>query len=104
MSGRILVSDPLARRVQTMHVEGGKVVLNTAFDAQDMVDEAAMARNAWAGNYKGSPHLGATRVAILPMTILMELRKQGIMQDKKAFAKWLNEHPAFKAVDGHPLG
>lgn len=105
MAGRILVADPVARRVQTMHTEGGKVILNTRFDAQDMVDEAAISRNhLWSGNYKGSPELGATRVAIIPLTILMELRRRGILQDRAALAKWLRENPAFKATDGNPLG
>jgi hypothetical protein len=104
MSGRIVSGDALSRRVQSIHREDGKVILDTVFDAQDMVDEAAMARQGWNGGYRGTKDWSATRIAVIPLTILFDLRKKGIMQDQKALAKWLNEYSAFKATDGNPIG
>lgn len=100
---RVVASDVVQRRVQTLHTEGDKMVLNTTFDAEDAIEYAKYLRNNWAGNFKGSPELHATLAAVLPMSIWWKLRKEGILQDPVAYQRWLNDNPAFKATEGNAL-
>lgn len=107
MAGRIIASDVIARRVQTAHfdVDGG-VTLNTAFDAEDIVEDAALTKNhLWNGNYKGSKELGLTKIGTIPLPIYFQLQREGRLpqQDPAAFAKWFMEYKAFKTVDGKPI-
>ena len=104
MTGRVVSSDVIQRRVQTMHKEDGKIILNTTYDAEDAIERAKAHRNhLWTGNYKGSPELKATLVAVLPMTIWMKLHREGVLRDPEAYQRWLNANPAFKATEGNAL-
>lgn len=103
MAGKIVASDVVTRRVQTYHEEGGKVVLNTAYDAEPAIDYAAATRNhLWDGTFRGTKELGMVKAAILPMTIWMHLKKTGVLDDAAAFKRWLADpdHAAFRATGG----
>lgn len=103
----VVASDVVSRRVQLAHHDAdGNVTLETTYDAQDVVDDVATQRNhTWQGNYKGSPELGMTKIGEIPMTIYMQLHREGRLpnQDRTAFAKWLAENNRFQTVDGKPI-
>ena len=95
--------DPLLRKMRTFEaLPDGRFVVNTEYDAEPIVDAATANRNhLWPGHYRAEH---GTKVATIPMPIWIQLKRQGILADQKRFAQWLEEHPAFKAVDGRPLG
>lgn len=102
LNGRVVVSDAIARRVQTAHKEDGKIILNTAYDAEPSIDVARDTRNQlWDGKFRGTRETGLLKAAVLPMTIWLHLRREGILQDPKAFGRWLRENPAFKTTEGN---
>ena len=39
-------------------------------------------------------------VGRIPLIVLQDLQRRGIFQDKKAYLRWLEEHPQFKTWDG----
>ena len=43
------------------------------------------------------------KVASLPMTVFMDLKKKGILDDSKAFKRWLNDpdNRFFRTHEGH---
>lgn len=99
----VVASDPVSRRIQTLTHEHDRLVLNTTYDAEPILEDAKIGRDhLWSGNYH-KDGLG-TRIATIPLTILVMLRQKGILQDRKALARWLNDNPGFKTVDGNPIG
>lgn len=104
MSGKVVVADVVSRRVQTMHREDNKIVLNTAYDAEPSIDVARDTKNhLWDGKFRGTKELGMLKAAVLPLTIWMKLQRDGVLKDPKAFQKWLNANPAFKATEGNVI-
>lgn len=103
MAGKIIVANPAAGRWQEWHREGDKTVLNTVFDAEPAIEAAKNIRNHQFKGYKGSKELAMVLGAILPMTIWMKLHSEGVIQDSRAFQRWLNDNPAFKAAPGNVL-
>lgn len=104
MSGHIIASDVVSRRVQTAHKEDGKIILNTTFDAEPSVDVARDTKNhLWDGKFRGTKELGMLKAAVLPLTIWMKLQREGVLKDPKAFQRWLNANPAFKATEGNVI-
>lgn len=104
IDGKLVASDLAGRREQRIHVEGDRTILNTTFDAEPAIEANKTHRNhVWRGNFRGSRELSMTLATILPMTIWMKLRREGILQDPVALQKWLNQNPAFKATEGNAL-
>lgn len=67
----------------------GETVIETFQDVECVVEEAKAKYNSFdeRSPWKGELH----QVAEIPMTILIELQRKGIMEDQKAFRKWLND-------------
>lgn len=81
-----LSADPALQKVVKFHdLNDGRFAVDTVYDVQDIVDHAQRIRNAQKADWKGE-----NMVASIPMPLFMELRKQGIVQDKAAFKRWLN--------------
>ena len=85
---RILARDKRTGKLVLFHVNSdGSFTVETQYDAQDIVDSAATIRSAQPTDWRGREHL----VAQIPMPLHTALRKEGIVQDPRAFAKWLND-------------
>jgi hypothetical protein len=88
MTARTLSRDPLLQKVVRFHdLHDGQFAVETVYDAQQVKDANTVIRNAQPAGWKGHEHL----VARLPMPLFQQLRSQGIVQDPKAWAKWLND-------------
>jgi hypothetical protein len=68
--------------------EGG-IIIEQRQEAQDIKDlnramyNAMDERTRWADNHN--------KVASLPLVVFFELKRKGILDDQKAFRKWLND-------------
>ena len=91
MESRILDEDPIAgiRRIHHYDPTTDKFHIETQQDVTDIVDgtKRAFASVDDRAGWKGDRHL----VASIPMTIFMDLKKRGIVDDEAAFARWLND-------------
>lgn len=100
----LMDEDPLLGRVRLFHDLGDdRWAIESRYDLEPALEANQVSRKAWPGHYRGSPELGMTLAARLPMPIWMQLRKTGILRDPKALQKWLNEWPAFKATEGNAI-
>jgi hypothetical protein len=82
--------DPITAIRKTWHEDAdGRVDLQTEHDVTDIVEDAKGHHNLFDERtpWKGDMH----RVASIPMPLFMELQRQGIVDDPKAFKRWLNE-------------
>src|SRR6266576_2736899 len=96
--------DPLLGRVRLFHDLGDdRFAVESQYDLEPTLDATQQARQEWPGHYRGTPGLGMTLAARLPMPIWMQLRKLGILQDPVALQRWLNAWPAFKATEGNAI-
>ena len=93
--------DPAAATRTLWHeYHDGTIIVETEQDVEAVVEDAKIRhsmhdeRSPW----KGDLH----RVASIPMPILMELERQGIIEDPKRFAAWLNDkdNAAFRTRPG----
>jgi hypothetical protein len=83
-------ADPITAIRKIWHEDtDGRVHLQTEHDVTDIVEDAKGFHNLHdeRSPWKGDMH----RVASIPMPLFMELQKQGIIDDQKAFKRWLNE-------------
>ena len=66
----------------------GGVTIATEHDVQDIVDHAKTLKGQYSqrAGWQGDFH----QVATIPLTILMDLHKKGIMRDQRALRRWLN--------------
>ena len=91
MSGRPVSIDPELGLTRNFHYDPSteRVVIDTVQDVTDIVEAAKRSHRQFdeRSNWKGDLH----RVASIPLTILFQLREQGILDDQDAFKKWLNE-------------
>ena len=88
MSKRIFDTDPMTGITRYWHVkENGEYVIETVQKVD--VDEAnTRARNATDKRTKWGE---MARVASIPLSVYYDLKRQGIVDDQKAFKKWLND-------------
>ena len=75
--------------------EGG-IVIQTRQDVTDIVEQNKKEFNSFDERAKWSDQLFGNKVASIPMTVIDDLNKQGIMRgfavlDDKRFAMWLND-------------
>lgn len=99
MDSQILRSD-LAKRTE-WHEDPvtGEVHIVTRQDVEDVLDRAAATR---AGIDERARFGDMAHVASIPLPILFELERVGILSDDKAFRAWLNspEHRKFRTRNG----
>ena len=84
-------------RQTAVHADGeGGIVIQTRQDVSDIVEQNKKEYNSFDERARWSDNLFGNKVASIPMTVIDELNKQGIMrgfavQDEKRFRSWLNE-------------
>ena len=106
MSEAIMLTDadPLLGRVRRFHaLPDERFAIESRYDLEPILEANQVAREHWPGHYRGTPELGITLAARLPMPIWHQLRKVGILQDPTALQRWLNTWPAFKATSGNAI-
>lgn len=91
METRVLDWNPEFGTKQLFHYDHAtdQFHIETVYDAEDVI-EFNKALDSHVGpdaKWKGDMH----RVASIPLTIYMDLVKQGITKDEKAFRRWLND-------------
>jgi len=104
MSERLLDFDPLTGIAQ--HIETDEMTgVSTIRTSQDLTDILELNKLQRAHFSSGKDKWGdgfdhRTKLATLPLTIYTDLKKRGIMDDPKAFARWLDENWYFKTREG----
>ena len=101
MSGRRLLSRNPMLGTETYfhyHDENDSMTIETVTDVTDIVEGNKRDFNGSHGGWRGDMH----KVASIPLTKYMELLQAGIVHDKKAFKKWLNDpdNRAFRTKPG----
>jgi hypothetical protein len=84
-------------RQTAVHADGdGGIVIQTRQDVSDIVEQNKKEYNSFDERARWSDELFGNKVASIPMTVIDDLNKQGIMRgfavlDDKRFALWLND-------------
>lgn len=91
MDSRVLEEDAVTgiRRIHHFDPADGSFTIETQQDVTASVEASKAAYNQFdeRANWKGMWH----RVASIPLTVLMDLKRRGIFDDEAAFKKWLND-------------
>jgi len=80
-----------------VHADGeGGIVIQTRQDVTNIMEQNKKEFNSFDERAKWSDQLFGNKVASIPMTVIDDLNKQGIMRgfavlDDKRFAMWLND-------------
>jgi len=80
-----------------VHADGeGGIVIQTRQDVTKIMEQNKKEFNSFDERAKWSDQLFGNKVASIPMTVIDDLNKQGIMRgfavlDDKRFAMWLND-------------
>jgi hypothetical protein len=91
------MQNPVKFRDSTVHSDGdGGIIIETKQDISDILEQNKKEYNSYDERAKWSDHLFGNKVASIPLTVIDELNKQGIMRgfavlDEKRFRAWLNE-------------
>jgi hypothetical protein len=84
-------------RQTAVHADGeGGIVIQTRQDVSDIVEQNKKEYNSFDERARWSDQLFGNKVASIPMTVIDDLNKAGIMRgfavlDDKRFALWLND-------------
>ena len=84
-------------RQTAVHADGeGGIVIQTRQDVSDIVEQNKKEYNSFDERARWSDQLFGNKVASIPMTVIDDLNKAGIMRgfavlDDKRFASWLND-------------
>jgi hypothetical protein len=84
-------------RQTAVHADGeGGIIIQTRQDVSDIVEQNKKEYNSYDERARWSDNLFGNKVASIPMTVIDDLNKQGIMRgfavlDDKRFALWLND-------------
>lgn len=84
-------------RQTAVHADGeGGIVIQTRQDVSDIVEQNKKEYNSYDERARWSDQLFGNKVASIPMTVIDDLNKQGIMRgfavlDDKRFATFLND-------------
>jgi hypothetical protein len=84
-------------RQTAVHADGeGGIIIQTRQDVSDIVEQNKKEYNSFDERARWSDNLFGNKVASIPMTVIDDLNKQGIMRgfavlDDKRFALWLND-------------
>lgn len=98
---RFFDADPLTGSHTLYHYDHADDTFSfeEVLDAQNIVDtNRALHNDATDRGWKGDIHL----VASLPLPIWFKLKKEGILDDQRAFRRWLNDssNAAFRTRPG----
>ena len=91
------MQNPTNFRQTAVHADGeGGIVIQTRQDVSDIVEQNKKEYNSYDERARWSDHLFGNKVASIPLTVIDELNKQGIMRgyavlDEKRFALFLND-------------
>jgi hypothetical protein len=84
-------------RQTAVHADGeGGIIIQTRQDVSDIVEQNKKEYNSYDEKARWSDQLFGNKVASIPITVIDDLNKQGIMRgfavlDEKRFAIWLND-------------
>jgi hypothetical protein len=84
-------------RKTAVHADGeGGIVIQTRQDVSDIIEQNKKEYNSFDERARWSDQLFGNKVASIPLTVIDDLNKQGIMRgyavvDEKRFAVWLND-------------
>ena len=84
-------------RKTAVHADGeGGIVIQTRQDVSDIIEQNKKEYNSFDERARWSDQLFGNKVASIPMTVIDDLNKAGIMRgfavlDEKRFAVWLND-------------
>ena len=84
-------------RQTAVHADGeGGIIIQTRQDVSDIVEQNKKEYNSYDERARWSDQLFGNKVASIPMTLIDDLNKAGIMRgfavlDDKRFACWLND-------------
>ena len=84
-------------RQTAVHADGeGGIIIQTRQDVSDIVEQNKKEYNSYDERARWSDNLFGNKVASIPMTVIDDLNKEGIMRgfavlDDKRFALWLND-------------
>ena len=95
-------------RKSVAHADGeGGLIIQTAQDVSALVEANKKEFNTYDERAKWSDHAFGNKVASIPLTVIDDLNKQGIMRgftvlDEKRFRHWLNQrdNQAFRTRPG----
>jgi hypothetical protein len=91
------MQNPVNFRQTAVHSDGdGGIVIETRQDISDILEQNKKEYNSFDERSRWSDNLFGNKVASIPMTVIDDLNKQGIMRgfailDEKRFKTWLNE-------------
>jgi len=91
------MQNPNNFRQTAVHADGdGGIIIQTRQDVSDIVEQNKKEYNSYDERARWSDNLFGNKVASIPMTVIDDLNKQGIMRgfavlDDKRFALWLND-------------
>jgi hypothetical protein len=91
------MQNPNNFRQTAVHADGeGGIVIQTRQDVSDIVEQNKKEYNSYDERARWSDQLFGNKVASIPMTVIDDLNKAGIMRgfavlDDKRFALWLND-------------
>jgi hypothetical protein len=84
-------------RKTAVHADGeGGIVIQTRQDVSDIIEQNKKEYNSFDERARWSDQLFGNKVASIPLTVIDDLNKEGIMRgyavvDEKRFAVWLND-------------
>jgi len=91
------MQNPNNFRQSAVHADGeGGIVIQTRQDVSGIVEQNKKEYNSFDERARWSDNLFGNKVASIPMTVIDDLNKAGIMRgfavlDDKRFALWLND-------------
>jgi hypothetical protein len=91
------MQNPNNFRQSAVHADGeGGIVIQTRQDVSDIVEQNKKEYNLYDERARWSDQLFGNKVASIPLTVIDDLNKAGIMRgyavlDDKRFASWLND-------------
>lgn len=82
--------DPLTAQSRIFHFdyETDRVIMESQQDITDLVEVNKAEFNL---HDERTPYNEMHKVASIPMPVMMELHRKGILEDEKAFRKWLDD-------------
>jgi len=84
-------------RKTAVHADGeGGIVIQTRQDVSEIIEQNKKEYNSYDERARWSDQLFGNKVASIPLTVIDDLNKEGIMRgyavvDEKRFAVWLND-------------
>ena len=89
MDKRLFDHDPLTGITRWFHWDDAEdaFYIQTQQETEDLIDQNKREANDTSNGWSGDWH----KVASIPLTIFMQLQKEGIVDDQEAMKKWLND-------------